>query len=161
MPKSFYKIDSWFEFAKGKIWNWTYVFEMSYRYGHLYWPNSLICIGFELPPPSSITTSSEEKNGYLESCYEVNFTNILIAAFLTIFLCQKSTNLKCKCKKSTCKTFGWKSCAQNVGEIYSRIGLKNELFVIISNYNCTLLDIPLFSSVSFAYGSKQFCQMIS
>ncbi len=50
----------------------------------------------------------------------VNFTNILRAAFAQIFLCQKSTNLKCKYKKAAVKTFARKSCAQNVGKIDSR-----------------------------------------
>jgi hypothetical protein len=35
----------------------------------------------------------------------VNFTNILHAAFALIILRQKSTNLKCKFKNATLKTF--------------------------------------------------------
>ncbi len=36
---------------------------------------------------------------------EVNFTNIIRAAFAPIFFRQKSTNLKCKYKKAAGKTF--------------------------------------------------------
>jgi hypothetical protein len=48
---------------------------------------------------------------------DVNFTNISRAAFATIFLRQKSTNLKCEYKKAASKTFIQTSCAQIVGEI--------------------------------------------
>ncbi len=40
-----------------------------------------------------------------------NITKILRAAFAPIFLCQKSTNLKCKYLKVTGKTFEQKSIA--------------------------------------------------
>ncbi len=40
-----------------------------------------------------------------------NFTNILRAAFLSIFLHQKSIKSNFKYKKAARKTFAWKSCA--------------------------------------------------
>ncbi len=39
----------------------------------------------------------------------VNVTNILGAAFMPIYLRQKSTNLKCKYNTYSCKTFVWKA----------------------------------------------------
>ena len=41
----------------------------------------------------------------------VNFTNILRAALAPIFLCLKSTDLKCKYRKAAQKAFVWKSCS--------------------------------------------------
>ena len=41
----------------------------------------------------------------------VNFTTILRAAFVPIYLRQKSTNLKCKYRKAAQKTFVQKSCS--------------------------------------------------
>ncbi len=43
-------------------------------------------------------------------CLEINFTNILRAAFAPIFMCSKSANLKLKKNVR-------KSLAENVGEI--------------------------------------------
>jgi len=40
----------------------------------------------------------------------VNFINILLAAFATIFLCQKNTKPNCKKRKAEQNTFAQKSC---------------------------------------------------
>ncbi len=49
----------------------------------------------------------------------VNFTNILWAAFAPKSFCQKITNPNCKHMKGAKRTWVWKSCLQNIGEIDS------------------------------------------
>jgi hypothetical protein len=45
-----------------------------------------------------------------DCCAEVNFINILRAAFALIFLCQKITNPNCNWRKTSQNTFIKKSC---------------------------------------------------
>jgi hypothetical protein len=62
----------------------------------------------------------------------VNFTNILCGPFVSIFLHQKSTNLKFKYKGSARKTFVQKRRALNVGEIDTLVPLGSRAQILDS-----------------------------
>ncbi len=58
----------------------------------------------------------------------VNFTNILKADFTPILLRQRRMNPNLNYTKLRNKTFIWKSCAQNVGVIYTMLKVRLEKF---------------------------------
>ncbi len=63
----------------------------------------------------------------------------------------KSTNLKCNYKKAAHKTFAQKSCAQNVGEIDSRLHRRN----LRSNHDSAIKRFDLFKPlIHFEQGKK-------
>jgi hypothetical protein len=67
--------------------------------------------GFTVPTPGPFESGGKKEKKMFVCCHRekkrnsgVNFTNILSAAFATLYLRQKSTNLKCKYKKAASET---------------------------------------------------------
>ncbi len=82
----------------------------------------------------------------------VNFTNILWAAFAPKSFHQKITNPNFKHIKGAQRTLVWKSCLQNIGEIYSHTK------VICTAFKCLQFGFVIFWQKDF--GAKDAHKML-